>query len=209
MLKKNCSLNKRQHSASLDERRHPAGIKDRRLPAGIALFLLILFTFACRQEMYDQKKYKPLASSNLFDDGGSSRQLIQGTVSRSEDHNATQTQQFPAPVTAAVMERGKERFNIYCTPCHDYLGTGNGMIVQRGFRPPPSFHIDRLRQAPVSHFYDVMTNGFGAMPSYADKVSPSDRWAIIAYIRALQFSQNAPASLLAEQDKKQLESITK
>jgi mono/diheme cytochrome c family protein len=167
--------------------------------------LLLIFCFACRQDMYDQKKYKPLAPSALFDDDGSARPLIQGTVPRnSEMITPTQTQTFSEPVTIAVLQRGKERYQIYCTPCHDYVGTGTGMIVQRGFRTPPSFHTARLREAPVSHFYDVITNGFGAMPSYADKVSPSDRWAIIAYIRALQLSQNAPVAALSDQDKAKL-----
>src|SRR5262249_15538535 len=98
---------------------------------------------------------------------------------------------FPIAVTAEVVSRGQERFNIFCAPCHSRLGDGQGMIVKRGFRAPPSFHIDRLRAAPVGHFFDVMTNGFGAMPDYGQQVSPADRWAIIAYIRALQLSQNA------------------
>jgi mono/diheme cytochrome c family protein len=98
---------------------------------------------------------------------------------------------FPLPVTAEVLDRGQQRFNVFCAPCHSRLGDGQGMIVKRGFRAPPSFHIDRLRTAPVGHFFDVITNGFGAMPDYAQQVSPRDRWAIIAYIRALQLSQNA------------------
>ena len=97
----------------------------------------------------------------------------------------------PPPVTLALIERGQERFRIYCTPCHSELGDGNGMIVQRGFPPPPSYHIARLREAPVQHFYDVITNGHGAMYSFANRVQPADRWAIAAYIRALQRSQNA------------------
>ncbi|HEX9115694.1 MAG TPA: cytochrome c, partial [Anaerolineae bacterium] len=103
---------------------------------------------------------------------------------------------MPFPVTREVLERGRERFNIYCAPCHSRTGDGNGMIVQRGYRRPPSYHIDRLRQAPLGHFFDVITNGFGAMPDYAAQVPPADRWAIIAYIRALQLSQAAPASLM-------------
>jgi mono/diheme cytochrome c family protein len=98
---------------------------------------------------------------------------------------------FPIPVTAELVARGHERFNIFCAPCHSQLGDGQGMIVKRGFRQPPSFHLDRLRQAPVGHFFDVITNGFGAMPDYAEQIPPADRWAIIAYIKALQLSQNA------------------
>lgn len=104
------------------------------------------------------------------------------------------------PVTLALLERGQERFRIYCTPCHSKLGDGNGMVVQRGFPPPPSYHIDRLRQAPVRHLYDVITNGYGAMYSFAERVQPADRWAIVAYIRALQRSQHATvADLPADQ----------
>src|SRR5581483_3511994 len=99
---------------------------------------------------------------------------------------------FPFPITETVLRRGQERYNIFCSPCHSQVGDGRGMIVQRGFRQPPSYHIDRLRQAPASHFFDVITNGFGAMPSYAEQIPTSDRWASIAYIRALQLSQNAP-----------------
>jgi mono/diheme cytochrome c family protein len=98
---------------------------------------------------------------------------------------------FPLPVTSELVARGQDRFNIFCSPCHSQLGDGQGMIVKRGFRAPPSFHLDRLRQAPVGHFFDVITNGFGAMPDYAAQITPQDRWAIIAYIRALQLSQNA------------------
>jgi mono/diheme cytochrome c family protein len=94
------------------------------------------------------------------------------------------------------LERGRERFDIFCAPCHSRLGDGNGMVVQRGYRRPPSYHIERLRTAPLGHFYDVISNGFGAMPDYAAQIPPSDRWAIVAYIRALQLSQNAPASLV-------------
>jgi hypothetical protein len=102
----------------------------------------------------------------------------------------------PFPVTRDFLERGRERYNIYCAPCHARTGDGNGMIVQRGYRRPPSYHIDRLRQAPLGHFYDVITNGFGAMPDYSSQIPVRDRWAITAYIRVLQFSQNAPISLL-------------
>jgi hypothetical protein len=101
---------------------------------------------------------------------------------------------MPFTVTEDVLARGRERFNIYCAPCHSRLGDGNGMIVQRGFRSPPSFHTDRLRKAPLGYFFDVMTNGFGAMPEYASQIPPRDRWCIIAYIRALQLSQGATVS---------------
>jgi mono/diheme cytochrome c family protein len=159
---------------------------------------LTLFAVACRQDMQDQPKYKPLAPSRFFSDGKSARQLVEGTVpfqpggkAISSMIDGAKTTTLPFALTPQVMDRGQERFNIYCAPCHGRLGYGDGMVVQRGFLAPPSYHIDRLRQAPVGHFYDVMTNGFGAMPSYADKVAPRDRWAVAAYIRALQLSQRA------------------
>jgi mono/diheme cytochrome c family protein len=112
--------------------------------------------------------------------------------------------QFPFVITKKDLERGQDRFNIYCTPCHDYTGGGRGMIVQRGFPPPPSYHIDRLREAPAGHFFDVMTNGLGAMYSYAARISPEDRWRIAAYIRALQLSQHASPAQLSEEERRKL-----
>jgi mono/diheme cytochrome c family protein len=177
---------------------------------------MILFAVACRQDMQDQPKYKPLAPSRLFSDGKSARQLVEGTAPYSPEGKATppmadlsKMTTLPFALTPQVMDRGQERFNIYCSPCHGRLGYGNGMVVQRGFRAPPSFHIDRLRQAPLGHFYDVMTNGFGAMPSYAEVVTPEDRWKIIAYIRALQQSQDAKAGELTEHDRQELEKSEK
>jgi cytochrome c553 len=140
--------------------------------------------------------------------------VVPGTVARGQLRidegfytgkvNGVELDAFPMPVTRDVLERGRERYNIYCTPCHDRLGEGRGMIVQRGFPPPPSYHIDRLRQAPVGHFYDVMTNGYGTMYSYASRISPEDRWAIAAYIRALQLSQQIKVADLPEEDKRLL-----
>jgi mono/diheme cytochrome c family protein len=112
--------------------------------------------------------------------------------------------EIPVPVTKELLERGESRFNIYCTPCHSRLGDGEGMVVQRGFAEPPSYHIDRLRDAPIGHYFDVMTNGFGAMHSYASRVEPKDRWAIAAYIRALQLSQNAQVSDLPPEQREEL-----
>jgi mono/diheme cytochrome c family protein len=109
-----------------------------------------------------------------------------------KDANGRDSSELPVAVTKELLDRGRQRFDIYCATCHGYTGDGDGMIVQRGFLPPPSYHSDRLRQAPVGHFFDVISNGFGAMPSYADQVPVTDRWAIVAYIRALQLSQNAP-----------------
>ncbi len=160
----------------------------------------------CRLDMHDQPKFKPLRISDFYADLRSSRPLVEGTVARghlNEDTyyytgmvNGQPGNYMPFTPTRAVLDRGQERFNIYCSPCHARTGDGNGMIVQRGFRRPPSLHLDRLRQAPLGHFFDVMTNGFGAMPDYAAQVSPEDRWAIIAYIRALQLSQNATEDMI-------------
>jgi len=151
--------------------------------------------------MQIQPRYNPYDPSDFFADGRSVRQPVTGTVARSElvagsdevlytgKLDGKDVTAFPFPITRAVLERGRERFNIYCTPCHGMAGDGDGMIVQRGFQHPPSYHIQRLRDAPVGHFFDVITNGFGAMYSYGYRVPPRDRWAIIAYIRALQYSR--------------------
>jgi mono/diheme cytochrome c family protein len=173
-----------------------------RVSAGVALLGLALGS-ACRQDMHDQPKYIPLRPSEFFADGRSERPLIEGTVARghlNEDAalytgkgaDGKPVDTFPFPVTKEVIQRGQQRFNIYCSPCHDRLGNGDGMIVRRGYRKPPSYHIDRLRQVPNGYIYDVITNGFGAMPDYSAQIQqPEDRWAIVAYVRALQLSQNA------------------
>jgi mono/diheme cytochrome c family protein len=156
---------------------------------------------ACRQDMHDQPKYIPLRGSAFFDDARSARPVVEGTVARGQLHDdeliytgkirGEDATLFPARVDATVMARGQERFNIYCAPCHGRTGQGDGMVVRRGYRRPPSMHEDRLRNAPVGHFFDVITNGFGAMPDYAAQIRAEDRWAIIAYIRALQLSGHA------------------
>jgi hypothetical protein len=155
----------------------------------------------CRQDMHDQPKFKPLRESDFYSDHRSARPPVDGAVARGhldEDEllatgkvNGQDATEFPWPVTREVMARGRERYDIFCAPCHDRTGGGDGMIVRRGYRRPPSFHIDRLRQAAVGHFFDVMTNGFGAMPDYRAQVPVPDRWAIAAYVRALQASQHA------------------
>jgi mono/diheme cytochrome c family protein len=157
---------------------------------------VIVLLASCQQQMARQPKYLPLSPSAFFADGRSARPQVDDTVANGtmEDNFwdvAQDSNQFPFPVTRQVLDRGQQRFNIYCAPCHGLLGDGNGIITQRGLRHPPSYHIDRLRQAPVGHFYDVITRGFGAMQDYSAQISPHDRWAIIAYIRALQLSQHA------------------
>ncbi len=119
--------------------------------------------------------------------------------------NGVAVDAFPFPITRQDLERGRERYNIFCSPCHDYTGSGHGMVVQRGFPPPPSYHIDRLRNAPVGHFFDVMTNGYGTMYSYASRVSVEDRWRIAAYIRALQLSEHATLNDVPEKNRARLE----
>ncbi len=164
--------------------------------------------------MQDQPRYKTFRESDFFDDRLSARPQVPNTVAQgqlNEDEllytgmqNGQPANVFPFPITREVLRRGQDRFNIYCTPCHGRLGDGEGMIPQRGFRKPPSYHIDRLRNAPVGHFFDVIKNGFGAMPDYAARVAPHDRWAIIAYIRALQLSQNARLEDVPENERSRM-----
>jgi mono/diheme cytochrome c family protein len=169
-------------------------------PVGL---LAVLALAGCRQDMQDQPYFRPLAKSDFYADLRSARPPVEGTVARGQLNldsyfytgkvGNNPGDFMPFPVTDDVLARGRQRFNIYCSPCHSRLGDGNGMIVQRGFRVPPSFHTERLRKAPLGYFFDVATNGFGAMPDYASQIPPRDRWCIVAYIRALQLSQGATA----------------
>jgi mono/diheme cytochrome c family protein len=179
------------------------------------VLLLAALGTACRRDMQDQPKYIPLRPSTFFADNRSERPLTEGTVARGhlDDDAALYTGKdaanksldtFPFPITADVMERGQQRYNIYCAPCHDRIGTGNGMIVRRGYRHPPSYHIDRLRAASNGYIYDVITNGFGAMPDYAAQIAPRDRWAIVAYVRALETSQHTSVNDLTPAEKAEL-----
>lgn len=167
-----------------------------------ALLLLIALTSACRLDMHVQPRYNPLSRSDFFPDQRAARPLIEGTVARGQLHEDTYFYTgkvgntpgdvMPFPVSAEVLARGRERFNIFCAPCHSRVGDGNGFVPSRGFaRKPPSFHIQRLQKAPVGYFFDVITEGFGIMPDYASQIPPQDRWDIVAYVRALQLSQNA------------------
>ncbi len=176
-----------------------------RLPAKalhLGAFSLVLLLAACRQDMHNQPKYIPLRSSAFWADGQGSRMQVSGTVARGQLREDTyyytgkigtkDGDRFPFPLTADVMDRGRERYNIYCSPCHSRVGDGNGMIVQRGYAKAANLIGEpRIVNAPVGHYYDVITNGWGAMPDYKSQVAPADRWAIAAYIRALQLSQNA------------------
>jgi hypothetical protein len=158
----------------------------------------------CRADMQDQPRMFPQRGTDFFADGRSVRPQMANTVARGQMHedsyfytgmqDGKEGNALPFPVTMAVLERGQERYNVYCTPCHSRVGNGEGMIVQRGYRPAGNFHTDRLMNAPLGHFFNVMTNGYGAMPEYASQVAPADRWAIVAYIKALQLSQAARTS---------------
>jgi hypothetical protein len=173
-----------------------------------------MLVFGCRLDMHVQPKYLPYEPTTFFDDGRSERPPVSGTVARGHLHldellytgkeNGVVSNRLPFPMTHEDLERGRQRYNIYCTPCHDYTGSGRGMIVQRGFPTPPSYHIDRLRQAPVGHFFDVITNGDGSMYSYASRIEPEDRWRIAAYIRVLQLSQHASLQDMPEAERQKL-----
>jgi mono/diheme cytochrome c family protein len=154
-------------------------------------------------DMSHQPRYDSYEKSTLFPDGKSVQLAPEDTVARDDPDKARALQARP-PMTLALLERGQDRFRIYCTPCHDAAGYGRGTVPARGFPQPPSFHIPRLRDAPSEHFVDVITHGHGVMYPYADRVTPPDRWAIAAYIRALQLSQDAPIAALSDQDRRQL-----
>ena len=164
-------------------------------------FCLLPFFSSCRQDMHDAPRYDPLEASPVFMKGSSAQPLVAGTIPRGflreDEHryngkvNGQPAETFPFPITRADLDRGEQRFNIYCSPCHGRTGEGNGMVVQRGYKQAANYHIDRLRSAPLGYFFDVVTNGFGAMPDYRMQISVEDRWRVIAYIRALQLSHHA------------------
>jgi mono/diheme cytochrome c family protein len=170
---------------------------------------------ACRPDMHDQPRYRPFRGSEIFADKRSARPLVAGTVARGalrEDRVLYTgkvgdgfTAEIPVEVTAELLARGRSEYAVFCSPCHGLTGRGDGIIVQRGFKAPVSYHTDRLRQAPIGYFYDVVTNGYGAMFDYAAQVPPRDRWAIAAYIRALQLSQHAPAAVVPADRRDELE----
>jgi mono/diheme cytochrome c family protein len=180
----------------------------------VALFVLLALV-SCRQKMANQPRYDSLEPSNFFQDGMSARPRIAGTVARGElvtdpflatgKVGGQVSDGFPFPVTKEVIDRGQTRFDIYCSECHGRTGDGNGMIPARGYRRPPTFHTEALRAAKAGHIFDVMTNGFGAMPPYATMIPPRDRWAIVAYIRALQLSQHAPLADVPAEDRAKLD----
>jgi len=166
-----------------------------------ALSALLLAGCSLKQDMAYQPKNRPLSPSDFFTDGRSERPLVENTVARGALENeqfvvAKDSNNFPLPVNEALLERGEERYKVFCSPCHGLQGDGNGMIAMRGMKHPPTYHQDRLRQVANGYIYDVITNGFGAMLGYSAQIPPKDRWAIIAYLRALQLSRNAKVSEL-------------
>lgn len=175
--------------------------------------IVLVFT-GCHLDMYDQPKFRPLTRNTFYSDSSAARPLPEGTVARgqakTDDHlftgriNGTFTNLFPFSVNDSVLRRGQDKFNTFCSPCHGRTGDGLGMIVQRGFPQPRSFHNDTLRLEPAGYYFDVMTRGFGRMYSYASSVSANDRWAIVAYIRALQLSQRTPVANLTDSERERL-----
>ena len=166
-----------------------------------AACVVLLGGCSLKQDMAHQPKNRPLSPSDFFTDGRSERPLLENTVARGSLADdaltvAKDSNNFPLPITQELVERGEERYKIFCSPCHGLQGDGNGMIAMRGMKHPPSYHEERLRQVPNGYIYDVITNGFGAMYSYSAQVPPRDRWAIVAYIRALQLSRNAKVAEL-------------
>lgn len=182
--------------------------------AGVPVLALALG--GCRNDMHHQAKIKPFRESRFFSDGASARTLPEGTVargflrgdaalSRGQGPDGKFVERIPVPLTRALLLRGQERFNIFCSPCHGRTGQGQGMIVQRGFKHPTSFHADRLRAERAGYFFDVITNGFGQMSGYAVQVTPEDRWAVVAWVRTLQASQHMPGDFLEKDDREHLD----
>ena len=194
-----------------------------RTSLGIACLLVLAACETRMQDMYDQPRYKPLAASETFEDGGASRAPVEGTEPHaSGDFSGTssgrvgvedaerwdrdlQASDDPYPPTLERLHYGRERYDIYCAPCHSPVGDGDGLIVRRGFPAPPSLHSDRLRGIPNRHIFDVISNGYGIMYPYAARLTPDERWAVVAYIRALQLSQHASRSDLPMADRTHLE----
>lgn len=207
---------------SARQRRRPPVIREPHQAHGghalpvVLLLMLMLGGLGCRRDMMNQPKAKPLSESEFFKDGANARPLPPNTVPRGGSHeeegfstgliNGIYVTQLPMKLTPELLARGRERYNVFCAMCHGRVGDGQGMVARRGFPQPPSYHIDRLRNAPLGYFYYVITNGYGAMAPYATQVESPDRWAIAAYIRALQLSQNAKLKDLPADDRSELES---
>ena len=183
----------------------------------VGVALVAMAATACRQDMHDQPNYQPLEASTFFGDSQASRQLVPGTVAvghlndddllRTGKVDGADATMFPFAVTEEVMTRGQQRYDIYCSPCHAQTGLGDGMIVQRGFKRPPSYAEPRLREAAPGYIFDVITNGFGSMPDYAMQIKAEDRWAIVAYVRALQLAAHASVNDVAPADRPRLDEV--
>ena len=175
-------------------------------PSLLAIAALCALSFAgcnntLRQDMANQPRQNPLSPSDFFADGRSERPVVENTVVRGSIQDDSlfvpkESNAFPLPLTVELLQRGEQRYGIYCTPCHGIQGDGMGMVAMRGMKHPPSYHQERLRNVPNGYLYDVITNGFGAMYGYSAQIPPRDRWAIVAYLRALQLSRNAPVGQL-------------
>lgn len=182
----------------------------------VSVVALLAISTGCRQDMQDQPRYKPLGANRFFADGRDSRPIPAHTVALDELNdndsyhtgasNSTFLDTIPVPVTRAFLDRGRERFDIFCSPCHGRLGDGNGAVARRGFRAPANLQETRLRQVPPGYIYQVIKNGYGAMPDHGDQIPVDDRWAIVAYVRALQLSRNATVSDVPAAARQQLES---
>ncbi len=189
-----------------------------RLIGILRLAIVLLWTLmllGCRQGMYDDPARETFEVSSVFADGTSARPKIPGTVAQGDldlpprqrtgvTAGGAWVDDIPLEVSRELLERGRQRYDIYCAPCHDRTGQGQGLIVLRGFPAPPTLHQDRLRAAPAGYFFDVITNGYGVMYSYRDRITPTDRWAIIGWIRVLQLSQHIPADDLPAADQERL-----
>jgi mono/diheme cytochrome c family protein len=186
-----------------------------KIDLGITVVIAALCLCGCRQDMQDQPKIKPLSESNFFSDGRASRPIPENTIAQNElndndtfhtgNANGTFAATIPIPVTLDLLQRGQERFNIFCSPCHSRLGDGNGEVAQRGFRLPQNLNSDRIRQVPPGYIFQVITNGYGGMPDHGDQIPVRDRWAIVAYIRALELSREAPLADVPADARAQLE----
>jgi mono/diheme cytochrome c family protein len=199
-----------------DHAGHPPSWASRLRPLAL-LGLSLTLICGCRRDMFEQPKSNPLGASEFFEDGAASRPIPPHTVALedADDNAAFDTGMvgtnlvttFPIPVTREMLDRGRQRYEIDCVPCHGHTGEGDGIVVQRGFPAPPSYQLARLRTAPVGHFFDVITRGYGVMYSYAARVTPADRWAITAYIRALQLSQHAELADVPADEMSKLKSV--
>ena len=193
----------------------PERIALRRAPL-LILGAALLLTAGCRQDMHQAPSHQPLEASDFFADGMASRPLVEGTVPRGQlrddphlyeaiDADGLPAESFPFEISHGVLRRGQDLYNAFCTPCHDRVGDGNGIVVQRGYRQPASLHEERLLNAPLGYYFDVITHGFGVMPGYARQIQTRDRWAIVAYIRALQLSQRARLVELPAEDRERFD----